>query len=116
MPVKTTPDRVLTIEELFRERLVHYRDAAFLLVFVVAKVTAAQRNAHHFEITGPALDWDRDRQSARTFELRAFYIDRAVVVIQSQRKIIGQRGVLDLRQRLRMLQHLLLKRAATLLI
>jgi hypothetical protein len=41
MPVEAPADRVLPIEELFRERLVHDCDTAFLLVFVVAKIAAA---------------------------------------------------------------------------
>ena len=40
MPVEASPDRVPSIEKLFRERLVHDRQAAFLLVFVVTKITA----------------------------------------------------------------------------
>ena len=101
MPVEAPANRVPSIKELFRKRLVHDRDAAFLLVFVIAKITAAQRNAHHIEVTRAALDRDRDRQSASAFELRAFDINRAVVVVQSERKIVSQRGIFDLRQRLR---------------
>ena len=40
MPVEAPADRVLSVEELFRERLVHDRNAAFLLVFVIAKIAA----------------------------------------------------------------------------
>src|SRR5215510_6658000 len=115
MPVEAPADRVPPIEELFRERLVHNRDAAFLLVFVVAKIAAAQWNAHHIEVTGAALDWDRDRQGARAFELRAFDINRTVVVVQSEREVISQRGAFNLRQRLRSLEHSLLERAAAFL-
>ena len=41
MPVETPSDRVPSIEEFFRERLVYDRDAAFLRVFVIAKIAAA---------------------------------------------------------------------------
>src|SRR6266581_2950547 len=111
MPVETPSDRVLPIEEFFRERLVYDRDAAFLLVFVIAKIAAAKRNAHHIEVAGAALDRDRDRQIARSGKLGAFDVNRAVVVIETERKIISQRSVFDLRQSLRTLEHLLLKGA-----
>src|SRR4029077_13048792 len=116
MPVESPADRVLSIEEFFRERLVHDREAASLLVFVVAKIPAAERNTHHIEVPRAALDWDRNRQRARAFELGAFDINRAVVVIQSEREVISQRGIFDFRQSPRVLEHLLLKRAAALLV
>ena len=116
MPVEAPADRILSVEEFFRERFIHDRNAAFLFVFVITKVTAAQRNTHHIEVTGTTLDRDRDRQIACAFELRAFDVNRGVVVIESERKVISQRGVFDLWQRLRSLEHLLLKRAAAFLV
>src|SRR5207237_2707854 len=83
---------------------------------LIETITAAMRTTHHIVIPRAALDWDCDRQRARAFKLRSFDIDRAVVVVQSQREIISQRGIFDLRQSPRLLQHLLLKRAAALLV
>ena len=40
MEVKTPADRVLAVEELLRERLVHDRNAAFFLVFILADLVA----------------------------------------------------------------------------
>ena len=62
MPVEAPANRVVSIEELFHKGLVHDRDAAFLLVFIVAKIAAAQWNTHDIEISGAAFDRDRDRQ------------------------------------------------------
>src|SRR5262245_10776034 len=111
MPNEPAASRLLSVGELFCERLVHDSEAAFLLVVVIAEIAAAQWNAHHIEVTRASLDWNRDRQRARAFELRAFNINAAAVVVEAKRKVISQRSIFDLRQSLCMFEHLLLKGA-----
>src|SRR5262245_1068547 len=116
MPVEASSDRVLPVQELLDECLVYDCNTAFLLVFVITKVAAPERNAHHIEIPGAAIDRNGDRQIARSCKLRAFDINGAAVVIEAEREVISQRSAFDLRQRLGTLQHLLLKRASALLV
>src|SRR4051794_5716423 len=109
MPVEAAANRVGAVEEFLRESLVYDRDAAFFLVFVITKVAAAQGHSHDVEVSRSAFVGNSDWQRAGAFELGAFDVDGAVVIIQSEREIIGERGVLDLRQCLCAIEHLPLK-------